>query len=300
MQAIRSDAQQGARMRMRHLRWRDWWHILRGVVGQFSQDRVLSVAGGVTFFVLLALVPVLTTFVSIYGLFADPQTISQHIEMLARFLPGDVVGIVQGQIRHITATSSATLSATGILAALMALYSATGGMKAMIESLNLAWYQRETRGLIHLNLIGLAFTLGAIFLVLTTLGVITLLPAVTRWLHFPPELQNLIALARWPVLLAALTVAIAMLYRWAPASRNGKRPRAIPGAFVASVALVTASIGFSWYVANIAEYNRTYGSLGAIVVMMMWLWIASIIIMLGAELNSEVDRYLRRKNDGAD
>ncbi len=283
---------------LRGLRLSSWGLILKRVYGEFCHDRVLSVAGGVTFFALLALFPAITTLVSVYGLFSDPERIAADLGLIDRLLPGDVVEIIRAQITHIAATPVVTLTATGAISLLVAIYSATGGMKALIESLNLAWFETESRSTITLNLVGLCFTLGAIVLILSMLAVIAVVPAVLNWLHLPAELQRLFAWLRWPAMFAVLTLAIAALYRWAPDRSQNARQPVMLGAIVAALALVGASVGFSWYVSHLAHYNQTYGSLGAVIVLMMWLWIATIIIMVGAELNAEVTRQIALEKDG--
>ncbi|AGT07830.1 YihY/virulence factor BrkB family protein [Paracoccus aminophilus] len=275
---------------------RDWFVVLKGVYREFLRDRVLSVSGGVTFFALLALFPAITTLVSIYGLFADPESIANHLNLLDRVLPPDVVQIIAGQINHITQTPVFTLSLTGTVSLLVAIYSATGGIKALIETLNLAWYETETRSFFRLNLIGLGFTFGAIFLLIALLTGIAVIPVALAWLHAPPEIESLISLTRWPVMFALLTLAIAALYHWGPDQQNNARHRVLPGTIAAALLLVAASVGFSWYVQNLAHYSETYGSLGAVVVLMMWLWIASIIVMIGAEFNAELSRRIDSLN----
>lgn len=271
---------------------RGWWSVLRATADGFSSARGLSVAGGVGFFALLALFPALTTLVAVYGLFSDPLTITGHLNMLARFLPGDVVEIIRTQLERLTSTPQSTLSVAGIAAALVALYSATGGIKALIESLNLAWGRSETRGVIRLNLIALTLTLGAIALVIAIMTATVILPPAMQLLHVPPPMQQLVSLARWPAMFAVLTLAIALLYRWAPAAPPARGFRVMPGALFAAILLVAASVGFSWYVANLASYSETYGSLGAVVVLLMWLWIGAIVVILGATFNAQLQRYL--------
>lgn len=282
----------GSRPAKPRLGLRSWAQILGRVYKEFCRDRVLSVSGGVTFFALLALFPAITTLVSVYGLFSDPERIAAHLDLLNRILPPEVVDIIRGQIQHIASTPIAALTTTGIISLIVAIYSATGGMKALIESLNLAWFETETRGTLKLNLIGLCFTAGAIILILSLLAAIAVVPALLDWLKVPQDIQQTFALARWPAMFAVLTLSIAALYRWAPDRSFDSNHRVMMGAVLAAFALVLASVGFSWYVTHLAHYNQTYGSLGAVVVLMMWLWIATIIIMLGAELNAEVTRQI--------
>lgn len=273
-----------------------WIEIAKRTVKEFSKDRVTSVAGGVTFFGLLALFPAITALVSIYGLLADPQTILRHMEGLNRFLPQGAVDVIAGQVQSIVNAPTTALSAAGAISILLALYSANGGMKALIEALNVAWFETEKRGFIKLNLVSMAFTLGGIVVILLLIGLVAVLPVALSLLAFGSGMETLVSLARWPVMIAVLMLCLSAIYRWGPSKDDAAWHWISPGAIVAALGLVTASVLFSWYASNFANYNETYGSLGAAVGLMMWLWIAAIVIMTGAEINSEVERQIRIEN----
>lgn len=273
-----------------------WVEIGKRVVREIGKDRVTSVAAGVTFFGILALFPAITALVSIYGLFFDSATIVSHIAMLEQFLPAGAVEIIRNQIVSIVEAPSQALGIATIVGLLTALYSANGGMKALIDALNIAWYQSETRGFVKLNLVSLAFTLGGIVLVISMLGLITVLPAVLGALPLGPATEGIVSFARWPLMVAGLMVALAVLYRWAPNKTDATWHWISPGAVFATFGLLVASLLFSWYAANFANYNETYGSLGAAIGLMMWLWIASMVVMVGAEINSEVERQIQKEN----
>ena len=275
---------------------RSWLDIGKRVIHEISKDRVTSVAGGVTFFGILALFPAITALVSIYGLFADPQTIVEHIGLLEQFLPSGAVDIIRTQIVSIVEAPSKALGFATILGLLTALYSANGGMKAMIGALNIAWFVPEGRGFLKLNLVSLMFTLGGILLVMTMLGLITVVPIVLGALNLGGTAEAVISLARWPAIVVALTIALAILYRFGPNKHDAEWHWISPGALFAAAGLLVASLLFSWYVANFANYNETYGSLGAAIGLMMWLWIASMVVLVGAELNSEVERQIQKEN----
>ncbi|MCQ0971682.1 YihY/virulence factor BrkB family protein [Paracoccus sp. TK19116] len=276
----------------------DWLSVGKSTLAETSEDRVTSVAGGVVFFSLLALFPALTALVSIYGLVADRGMILEHLSMMQAFLPSGAYGIIEGQIQSITSAPSSALSAAGLIAIAIALYSATGGTRAMIDALNIAFFTVETRSFIKKNLIAIGFTLGGIILLITMLGVIAVIPAVLRMLPLTSATEWMVAILRWPIMFAVVVVTLAALYRWGPAREPGKGVwrGVLPGALFAAAGLVVASMLFSWYAANFANYNETYGSLGAAVGLMMWLWIASIVVMVGAELNSEIERHLRKRH----
>lgn len=273
-----------------------WMEIARRVLREVGKDRVTSVSAGVTFFGILALFPALTALVSIYGLFFDTDTIVGHIALLQRFLPEGAVGLIRDQITDIVSAPTQALGVATVIGLLTALYSANGGMKALIEALNIAWFESESRGFIKLNLVSLAFTLGAIVLVIVMLGLVTLLPAILDTLPLGRATEAVVSLARWPLMIAALIVALAVLYRFGPNKENAEWQWISPGAVAAAAGLLIASLLFSWYAANFADYNETYGSLGAAIGLMMWLWIASMVVMLGAEINSEVERQIQKEN----
>ena len=279
---------------LRDLRLPDILSILKRTISQIGADRVTAVAGGVTFFGLLSLFPAITAFVSLYGLIADPATISGHLEMMQRFLPNGAFEIISGQIQAITASPSTALSVAGIVALLAAFYSANGGMKALLSALNVAFFQKETRSFVRLNLVAMSFTLGGLVLLMLMLGAIAVIPILLAWLPISGGGERLVSFIRWPIMFFVLITALAAIYRWGPAAPNRRWRWISPGAIFAAVALVVTSILFSWYAANFAHYNETYGSLGAVIGLMMWLWLAATIVLVGAELNSEIERYMKQ------
>ncbi|WP_162784675.1 YihY/virulence factor BrkB family protein [Paracoccus suum] len=275
-----------------------WWAIAKRVAHQFSVDRITSVSAGVTFFGLLALFPALTALVSIYGLFADRSTIAENMNTLDRFMPRGASELIAGQINAIVSAPSEALGLATILGLLTALWSANGGMKALLSALNIAWFQKEERGLIKLNLVSLGFTLGGIILVGAMIAAIAVLPNVIKFMPVGDFGGTLASVIRWPLMFVVLMLSLAALYRWGPDKRDARWQWISPGAVFATVGLIVTSMVFSYYAANFADYNKTYGSLGAVVGLMMWLWIAAMVIMVGAEINSEVERQFQM-NDGA-
>ncbi|WP_134726356.1 YihY/virulence factor BrkB family protein [Paracoccus luteus] len=273
-----------------------WMTVLKRTATEFGKDRVTSVAGGVTFFALLALFPAITALVSLYGRVADPATISDNLAMLNRILPESAIDLVAGQVTAIASAPKTALSIAGIISILVALWSANGGMKALIEALNIAWFETEKRGFIKLNVVSLAMTLGAIVGIIVMLGVITVLPAVLEAVLAGSAAETVMKLLRWPLMAGLLLAGLAVIYRFGPSKDDPAWQWISPGAILATVGLLVASLLFSWYAANFANYNETYGSLGAAIAMMMWLWIAAIVVLTGAELNSEVERQIKIEN----
>ena len=277
-----------------------WIATFKRLIREFSKDRVTSVAGGVTFFALLSLFPAITALVSIYGRIADPTTIADNMAMLNRFLPESAIELIAGQVTAIASAPSTALSLAGIVSILAALWSANGGMKALIDALNVAWFETEKRSFIQLNIVSLAMTLGAIIGIVILMALIAVVPAVLNVVFAGSMVETIVNIARWPVMAGLLTLGLAVIYRFGPSKSDSQWQWISPGAILATVGLIVASALFSWYAANFANYNETYGSLGAAIAMMMWLWIAAIVVMTGAELNSEVERQIKMENGVAD
>lgn len=271
----------------------DTWDFLRDLKEETDRDRVLAVAAGVTFYALLAIVPALTALISLFGLVLDPGDVPDLLAPLASALPEEVATLVTDQATRIAGTASGTLSLAALVALLVALWSANGGTKALIEALGIAYDVKETRGFLRLNLVSLGFTLGAIALVLVLGLAVAALPVVLRQVGGWAE--DIVLALRWPVLLAILLAVLAAIYAWAP-NRPGERWVWItPGAVVAAFGLVATSAGLGWYVSNFGSYDETYGSLAAVVVLMLWIWLSTVMVLLGAEINAELDRRTLRR-----
>lgn len=278
------------------LTWPSWKAVLKRTANEFSSDRVTSVAGGVTFFALLALFPAITALVSLYGYVADPVTIADNLAALDNFLPGSAIELIAGQVTAIAEAPKAALSIAGIVSLLIALWSANGGMKALIDALNIAWFETEKRGFIKLNIVSLAMTLACIVGIILLMLAITVVPIVLNLFMRGSAAEAIIGFLRWPVLIVLAMLGLAFIYRFGPSKSDVEWQWISPGAILAAAGLLIASLAFSWYAANFANFNETYGSLGAAVAMMMWLWIAAICVLAGAELNSEVERQIKIEN----
>ena len=240
-----------------------WKDILWRVWGEIQKDRILAVAAGVTFYTLLALFPAIAAFVSIYGLVADAATISQHLATLSGLLPGGALDVIGEQVKRISSQGSQTLSLTLAGSLLFSLWSANAGMKAMIDALNIAYEEDEKRGFIKLNLVSLAFTLGAMLFMMLALAAIVVIPIVLKFIGLGTVAEVLISLSRWPLLLVAVAFGLALLYRFGPSRARARWRWVSWGSGVAAVLWIAVSVLFSWYAANFGKYNETYGSLGA-------------------------------------
>jgi membrane protein len=271
-----------------------WKDIFWRTYEEVNNDRILAVAAGVTFYALLALFPAIAALVSIYGLFADASTIQDHLNTLAGFMPGGALDVIGEQVKRITSKGSGTLGFAFFSGLAISLWSANAGMKAMFDALNVAYDEDEKRGFIALNLRSLAFTLGAIlFIVLALVGVVVV-PVVLNFIGLGKAAEWIISLARWPVLLAIIIGGLAVLYRYGPSRNNAQWRWISAGSILAAVVWVVGSMLFSWYVSNFGNYNETYGSLGAAIGFLTWVWLSSTIVLVGAELNSEMEHQTAR------
>jgi membrane protein len=269
--------------------WRGWKDILWRAYEKMNDDRLLAVAGGVVFYALLALFPAITAFVSLYGLVADASTIDQHLSLAAGILPGGAVAILHEQLTRLTASRTSALSFGFILGLLFALWSSNSGTKAVIDGLNVAYEETEKRSFIRLNLVSLAFTLGAFLALTLAVGAVVLAPIVLNHIGLGALGSALASILRWPALLAFVILGLATLYRFGPSRREARWTWLSVGTVAAAFCWLVASALFSWYIANFGAYDATYGSLGAAVGMMMWMWISMIVILLGAQLNAEIE-----------
>jgi membrane protein len=277
---------------------RGWKDILWRTYQQIGEDRLLAVAAGVVFYALLALFPAITALVSLYGLFANASTINDHLAGLGGILPTSAVDIVHEQIARLTAKSGTKLGFGFIIGFGVALWSANAGMKAIMDALNVVYEEKEKRGFIKLNLVSLAFTLAAIASLLVALGAVVVLPMLLNHLGLSSITDALFRFARWPILIVLVIVGLALIYRSAPSRREPRWQWVSVGSIFAAVAWVISSALLSWYLARFAHYDATYGSLGAGIGLMMWLWVSSIVILFGAQLNSEIEHQTAKDSTG--
>lgn len=276
--------------------WRD---ILVRTWSEVARDRVLAVAAGVTFYGLLALFPALSAFVSLYGLVADPGTVAEQLSLAEGILPSGALDVVREQVGRIASGSEAKLGLAFVVSLGLSAWSANAGMKAIFDALNVAYGEEEKRGFIRLNLTSLLFTLGLILTAIVALAAIAAIPILLDQLYLGSAIEWLLWLGRWPVLLAIVMLGLATLYRFGPSRENAQWKWVSPGAIVACLAWLLGSLMFSWYLSNFEDYNKTYGTLGAVIALLMWMWLSATIILLGAELNSETERQtLRDTTDG--
>jgi membrane protein len=269
---------------------RGWKDVAVRVKAQMKTDDVPLLAAGVAFFALLALVPALAAFVSLYGLIADPADIQRNIEDVLAAAPQEVRDLVTSQLRSIVDSSASGLKVGAIVGLLVALWSASSGVKHLIGAVNLAYDEEETRGFVKLRGLSLVMTVAGIAVMALALAGLVVLPHALDDQGVVGLARAVLLVVRWPLFAVLGLVGLALIYRYAP-DRDAPQWRWVsPGAVFAVVVWVIASILFSLYTANFGQYNETYGALGAVVVVMLWLYITAYVVITGAEINAELER----------
>ena len=265
---------------------RGWKEILLRVYRGVSNDRILANAAGVTFYALLALFPAIAALVSIYGLFSDPESITRHLDATSGIFPGGAIDVVHEELSRIIAQPSRSLGIGFLVGLVISLWSANGGIKALFDALNIVYAERETRSFIRFNAVSLTFTVATIALLIVAIAGLVALPVAFNYNYLPGLFGPILDIVRWPVLLAIVAVALTCIYRYGP-DRAEPRGRWISwGSAFATPAWLGFSALFSYFAANFGTFNKTYGSLGAVIGFMMWIWLSVVVILIGGKLNA--------------
>lgn len=269
------------------------WGLLVRVKNEIGKDNLSIVAAGVAFFGFLAIFPALAAMVSIYGLIADPGRMEQQLAIVQTILPHQAYQVLNQQLQTLTAQGGSTLGWGVLVGVVLALWSASSGMKALINALNIAYDEEEGRGFVKLNIVALLLTLAAVAFLPVALGLIAALPALLGRLGLPGGLEIIVSWGRWPLLLLLVVGGLDLLYRYAP-DRDQPHWRWVSvGSTAAAVLWLTGSGLFSFYVSNFGKYNQTYGSLAAIVILLLWFYLTAFAVLVGAELDAEVEHQTR-------
>ncbi len=274
--------------------WRGWKDILLRTYQEVQDDRLLALAASVVFYSILALFPAIAAGVSFYALFSDASTIGNHLSVIGAVLPANALDIIRNEIMRIAAHSDGKLSFGFIFGLGIALWSANAGMKAIFDALNVIYDEEEKRGLIKLNLVSLFFTICAIGCALLAVAAVVVFPLILAAVGPSSFDTSVIGLLRWPVMTALIIFGLAILYRYGPSRRLAKWRWLSVGSVFAALSWLAVSGLFSWYLAHFADYEATYGALGAAVGLMMWTWISTLVVLVGAELNAEIEHQTAR------
>lgn len=271
-----------------------WKDVAWRVWNEISKKNIFLVSGGVSYSVLVALFPGLAAMVSIYGLLLDPGQIEKQVGALAGILPDQSRELLSSELHQLASASSNTLGLGAIIGLLLALWTASRGMSGMMSALDIAYEEEERRSFIRFNLIALVLTLGAIIGGLIAVTLVAILPAAVQFLGLDPTTKWLLLLVQWPILIVLLLIGLAVLYRYGPDREKAQWHWVSPGAIVATLLWIIASVGFTVYVANFSSYDKTYGSLGGAVIMLTWLYMSTFVVLLGAVINAQSERQTKK------
>jgi membrane protein len=271
-----------------------WKDLLLRTYREINDDRVTLIAAAVTYYLLLSLFPTITAFVSIYGLFADPATVAQHIGLLAAVVPEGGMAIINEQLTKLTSTGGITLGFALFTSVGIALWSASSGVKTVFEAMNVAYDEREDRNFFVLNGTALLFTFAFIVGAMLMIAAAVLVPAVLAFIGLETGFEWLLRVGSYVVLSLVLMLGLAAIYRFGPSRRQAKWRWVSLGAIFATIIILVISLLFSWYAANFGNYDATYGSLGGLIALLSWMWMSVTAVIVGAELNSEAERQTER------
>ncbi len=271
--------------------WRD---ILIRVKNSLGEDNVGIVAAGIAFFSFLAIFPALIATIMIYGLLVSPQEVARQLQALTGVMPQQARDLLEQLLGTIAAQAPQALGWGVAISILFALWSTNKGMKALFQGVNIAYNEKEGRGIIKQQAITFLFTFGAIIVVIISGIMVVALPIALAKLGIPAPVQTLLSWGRWLLLAFMILTSVSLIYRFAPARRNPRWRWVSWGAIFAVLLWIAGSWAFSYYVANFGNYNEMYGSLASVVILMLWFMLSSFVILLGAEINAEMEGQTRK------
>jgi membrane protein len=271
------------------------WHLCRtvvvGALKESSSDRVSLAAAGCAYYATLALFPAISMLISVYGLAFDVQSVEGQLQVLRDLLPGPAYALIDERVHLLVTQPSSALSIGLLVSFVISFWSAATGTKSILSALNIAYDTTEQRGILMFQFIALAMTLCAAAAVSTAIAVLVFLPALVSFVGLSSHGAGLINAVSIVVLVLLVGGSIALLYRFGPSRRPPINQRVFPGAVVSTVLWLIASVGLSFYVTHIASFGATYGPLGAVVAIMLWFYFSAYAVLLGAELNAQLEQY---------
>jgi membrane protein len=274
--------------------WRGWRAVIGRTFHEMISDKISLVAAGCAFYAVLALFPAISMLISVYGLAFNPATVEPQLQVLRTLLPEAAFTLIADRVHVLVAQPPATLGFSLIVSTLITLWSSATGTKSMLSALNMAYEELETRSFLTFQATGFAFTIGAIVSAVVGIAFLVFLPAGLTFLGVPGGQKWLIQLVSLLVMMAFVMLALSLLYRYGPSRRKAKWHWVTPGSTVATLLWFVASALFSLYVSHVASYDATYGPLGAVIAIMMWFWVTAYVVLLGAELNAELELQTAR------
>lgn len=270
---------------------RDWLYVGKDVWAQMGRDNVTIISAGVAFFTMLAIFPLITACLSIYGYVSDPSHVQVQLQSVSNLFPAEAWDILNAQILAVSRAPNAQLGLRIALGLLVALWSAGAGIRAIMRAMNIAYDEEEKRGLAKFYALAGTFTLSMTLFLWVALAVIIGVPSLLAFLKLDGLARLITKLLPWTVLISIYGISVAVLYRFGPSRRPAKMRWVMPGAFFASFSWVAFSLGFSQFVAAFGTYNKTYGSLSAVILLLIWFWLSAFVIIMGAEINAALERH---------
>lgn len=271
--------------------WRDVaWRIYEGV----TYDNLNVVSAGVAFFALLSIFPAVGVLISLAGFFVDQQMVATHIRDLTQLLPDNAAAIIQGQAEGVAQSPPSAIKFSFIVSLLVALFFASSAIRNLMDGMNVVYGENESRHIVMKYLVALLLTFVLIIGLLVAIVALVIVPIVLTFVGLGSTVDWLVSLARWPLLAALMIGALAIVYRFGPSRRQPRWRWITPGAILATVLWLLASIGFSFYVSNFGSYNETYGSIGSVVILLLWFYLTAFSVLLGAELNAEMEHQTEK------
>lgn len=266
-----------------------WKDTMVRVKREIKDDRISLVSAAMAYYALFSLIPALTSVVLIYAWVSDPSDIAQHLSKVSQFIPAELQEILRTQLSSLASTASSSLGIGAVFSLLLSLWAASKMSKAVIQAMNIIYDEEDGRGFFKLNGLALSLTLLGAVLSIVAIGVIIGIPALTSLFNFPPAIEFAVSIGSWIILLALFSFFLSIIYRFGPNRNKAQWKWVSWGAVIAAVLWAVTSLLFSWYAKEFGNFNKTYGSLGAVIVLMIWFYLSSFVILLGGEINAELE-----------
>jgi membrane protein len=271
--------------------------IARAVFDRFGNDNISLVAAGVAFYIMLSIFPALAALVSLYALVGNPDDVASRIQDYSYLLPPEAMKLIIDGLHNFAKTAGTTLTWALVTSVVLALWSARAGVSSVMTGLNIAYEEVETRSFIMQTVIALGLTLGGVIFAAVVVFAVAVIPIILNLLPFGTFFGTLLNFARWPILAVLVVLGFAVIYRYGPSRKDASWRWITWGSGIATVLWLAGSILFSIYVGKFGSYDATYGALGAVVILLLWLWVSALVLLVGAEIDGELDQRATLKGD---
>ncbi|GAW35140.1 hypothetical protein RA2_02200 [Roseovarius sp. A-2] len=275
--------------RPRDLNGRAWWRVLRRVAGESDSRNLGLIAAGVAFYTMLSIFPAIAALIAIWGIAADPQTIASQLGMAQQLLPAAAYGLVEAQTEALIRSNDSTLQLTSVISLLLAVWTARNGVAALVRGLNAVYREEHRRNPLWRYVVAIGLTLLLIGVAIIAFAAVILVPIILSLMVLPFGVEALISALKWVILLGVVLFSIGLLYRHGPNRRGARVAWITPGAVLALVTWAAGSVAFSIYLRNFGSLNEVYGSIGAVIALLLWLYLSAYVVLLGALLNAEIE-----------